>query len=232
MQFGRRSGRLDAGMLDDVRILRGLAPVDVVELVGRGHWRLHKAGDQILTLGDTDVHVVVAGMVRLYLRAVNDQEVTTNLLLAGDVLDSGRLRSPCHDVLRAQALDRVIIFTFPRTFFHAFAVTHPSVQRLLTQQAYDHWCELSLFYLDRALNRRAGLVAHMVDKMSRAGGTRTVPITRAALARFLGMSRAQCLRDLALLERRGFIQIEQGRGGITVLDPRSLAGFADLTGEV
>jgi CRP-like cAMP-binding protein len=231
---GRRHGKLDPAILHSLELGTMLAEPTLGQLCDMGRWHAHSEGETILTSGaaSATVYIVARGVVQEYLEAATGEVATTDFLVRGDVLDAGGLRFPLPDLIRARAIDQVITFALARPVVQDIAATHPALGMFLEQQGRDRWSRLALLYLDRTLNRRAGLVAHLLARLSAATGQPTLQMKQVTLARLFNVSRAQLIRDLALLERNGFIRLERDGPGISILKPQDLAHFDDLTGEV
>lgn len=231
---GRRHGKLDPAILRSLELGKVLAEPAPGQLSDLGRWHAHGEGEAILTPGvaSATVYIVARGVVQEYLEAATGEIATTDFLVRGDVLDAGGLRFPLPELIRARAIDQVITVALPRPAVLEIAATHPALGMFLERQRQDRWSRLALLYLDRTLNRRAGLVAHLLARLSAATGQSTLQMKQVALARLFNVSRAQLIRDLALLEHSGLIQLDLDGPGISILKPQDLARFDDLTGEV
>jgi len=200
-------------------------------LLASAHWRAYAAGGLIFQAGlmDLSVLIVVRGIVEIELETNDARRLLIGFMRSGDVLAPNEMHGPLAQLLRTQALVDSVVFTVPSSVFCKFRESHPDIVRILEEQSNRRWSELALRYLDCSLNRKLGSTAHFLALLSQVMQSDRISLSQSELARLLGMSRAQCTRDIHRLQALKLLRVEPGRQGITILDLEGLAGVDDLT---
>ncbi|WP_374763640.1 Crp/Fnr family transcriptional regulator [Yunchengibacter salinarum] len=192
-------------------------------------------GESLFFEGDSTSHVynVVDGTLRLSRVGADGRRQIMGFLGTGDYLGH---TSRSEYSLSADALTDVKVCRFARDDLMRLCQENPALERQfhhLTAGMLDDMQDL-VFSLGRktALERVASFLVHQLDRASMSDslpGQLTLPMTRADIADFLGLTLETVSRAFSRLKREGIIVIQQAHT-IHVEDRPRLISLADGDG--
>ncbi|PWC56521.1 Crp/Fnr family transcriptional regulator [Azospirillum sp. TSO22-1] len=208
-----------------IPLFRSLDPVELTALSARCLWRRVEAGQWIIDHEDegTDVFFVLAGQVRVTIRAVSGREVILRDIPAGEFFGEmaaidGKARSA-----GIVAVTGATVARMPAPLFRECIHRHPDV------------CDQVLRLLTGEIRKLAGRVneSNTLDvkhriyaellRLARPDGRGAVvspPPPHADLAGRVGTRREAVSRVLSALEKEGLL--EKRRGALVLRDPAAL----------
>jgi CRP-like cAMP-binding protein len=216
---------------DKVRFLRGLnlfegMSEDEVEGVSRELRMRHcAAGEPVGGRGD-HVYLIKDGRVRLYVVSREGQEVTTAVLVPGQLFGLGALLGSGAESSFAECVDGCYVCEAGAPDFLAILARHPLMMAKVVMAMARQ-----IFQLEETVERmalesaRARLARHLIG-LAEAGaadpeGRLLPPQTREEIARVIASSRETVSRALAAWNREGVIATRGRR--IVLRDPGALA---------
>jgi CRP/FNR family transcriptional regulator, anaerobic regulatory protein len=214
-----------------------LSPDQLFRLNGIARHRHFVAGDVILREGETPDYFanVVSGAVKLSRTTVEGQHQILGLQFASDFL--GR---PFRSVFGydAHAITAVHLCTFPRQPFEGLLREYPSFERRLFEQTLDEldaardWAavltrtaareRLCLFLLSILQRFEASGCGHTITP---TGAILELPVSRAEIASYLGLTIETISRQFTQLKVDGIISLPSPRE-LVVLDLHALKAAA------
>lgn len=224
--------RAVCGALDDT---------EIKELAAIGRTRQFKAGDIILADEEPTSFFanIVSGVIKLEKTSADGRQQIVGLVFAPDFL--GRAFSTTNPYF-AQAATDVEACTYPHTAFENLLKKHPELEHRLFENTLNEldaareWMfvlgrksaqEKVASFLFLIAKRRAMVgCSHTEDDPDRSDGTHfELPLTRADIADFLGLTIETVSRQLSNLKRQGTIQLLSGRE-VLIPDMNRLASMA------
>jgi CRP-like cAMP-binding protein len=200
-------------------------PADLLALV-RGEPTQTFAAGQCIPDGSDRVHIVDAGLVRLFLTGPHGREVTIDVVEPGQCYG---LASPPEPALQAQAASDARVCSVEQRELPRLLDRHPGAALEIARQLAAR-----VLRVERCLRRveapnaRSRLAALLHDLAREIGepdprGGRRLPAgwTHDALARQIGYRRETVSRALRCLVERGYVR-QMGRR-LVVVDPAGLA---------
>lgn len=214
---------------------------ELVELGRIGRIRQFKAGDVILADEEPTTFFanIVSGVIKLEKSSSDGRQQIVGLVFPPDFL--GRAFSKANPYF-AQAATDVEACTFPHTAFEQLLRKHPGLEHRLFENTL---CELDsarewMFVLGRkSAQEKVASFLHLIAKRQPMIGCShsglstdgphaarfELPLTRADIADFLGLTIETVSRQLSNLKRQGTIQLMSGRE-VLVPDLHRLASLA------
>lgn len=212
---------------------------ELATLSRMGRFKRYSTGEMILADGEPTTFFanIVSGVVRLDKTSADGRQQTVGLLFAPDFL--GRAYAD-HNPYFAHAACDVMVCQFPHEAFerlmhHNNGLEHRMFQKTLNElDAARDW----MFLLGRktAKEKVATLVHMIASRHSHIGCTPQIglheaqfqlPLTRADMAMFLGLTIETVSRQLSALNKAGTIRLISGRE-VAVPDLSTLALTAGL----
>lgn len=182
------------------------------------------AGEPITRLGN-----ILSGVVKLIMAMPDGRQQIVGLQFAPDFL-----ARPFAEVseVRAEAAGPVRVCTFPRAALEAMAREAPELGRRLHDQHLRELDEARGWMLTLGRKTAAERVASFLLFVARHADPEGVsdrrvdiPLTRADIADFLGLTVETVSRQFSALRRSGFISLEISRS-VRILDPVGLETVA------
>ena len=180
-------------------------------LIGRGRWRRRAAGEWVYGEGDEDTGLVavVDGALYLHAQAAGGREVLFAMAPAGTVIgQSGRFGGGPR-LITATCAAECLLFSLSDHALQQTAATHPTLWMSVSTLLYG---QLRLLVESMAefvaLKPRQRMIARLLAFEASAN---PVPISQAALAEIVGVSRNAVNGWLAELEADGVIERRYGR---------------------
>lgn len=210
--------------LAGVSLFRSLQPAELAALSARCLWRRVAAGQWIIDHedGGTDVFFVLAGQVRVTIRAVSGREVILRDIPAGDFFGEmaaidGKGRSAGIVAVTGATVARMPAPLF-RDCIHRYPDVCDQVLRLLTGEIRKLATRVNEF---NTLDVRHRIYAELL-RLARADGhdgaaVVSPPPLHADLAARVGTRREAVSRVLSALVKEGLL--EKRRGALVLLDP-------------
>jgi CRP/FNR family transcriptional regulator len=185
-------------------------------------------GTELLAAGErADSYAnILSGVVKLYKLMSDGRKQLVGLQFAPDFL--GRPFADSGEVT-AEAASTVRICSFPRSVLEAMICQSPGFERRLHEQALRELDEAREWMMTLGRKSAAEKVASFLLLVGRHAdpspdGRATqfeIPLERADIADFLGLTIETVSRQLTLLRKAGIIDITRNRH-VTVIDPSSL----------
>jgi CRP-like cAMP-binding protein len=226
------TGEDTIALLESVPVFSNLAREDLAQVADVTVPRSFGAGETVFREGDTSdtCYVVSAGRVRAVREHTDGRIITLATFAPGDIFGELAMFEDERRSATVEALEDT----------HAVAILGADMRRLL--RAHPDIAVKMLGALGRRLretnerlarqsfqtvqSRVAAALSELVASAQAAGapdGDVLITATQTDLAQLAGSSRESASRFLAVLERAGVIT--QGRGKLTVHDPRRLDGY-------
>ncbi|HEX6859201.1 MAG TPA: Crp/Fnr family transcriptional regulator [Caulobacteraceae bacterium] len=197
----------------------GLEPALRADLIARGRQRRAAAGEWLHGEGDEDAGLiaVLEGALRLYSQAPGGREVLLGVLPAGTMIGQSAVLGGGPRLVTAIAASDSRVFLLSDRALREVAASHPMLWRPLSQLVYGQ--------LRAALQGWAEMVGlgpreRMISRLLLMSGGGSAPLTQAALAEMVGVTRKAVNGWLRALEAEGLVALGYGR--ITVRDRRAL----------
>lgn len=183
------------------------------KLADCGSVKLFEPRAEVVREGDVAEHVfnITAGMVMLYRLLADGRRQVLGFLLKGDFL--GLTAGAAYD-LGVQALTRVQVCRFPRPAFRRLLLETPQLETELLSRASDELlsarAHLTLLGRKTSMERVTSFLLHLADRQEKLGGSAELvdlPMTRADIADYLGLTSETVSRSLSMLKRLKAIQV-------------------------
>lgn len=208
-----------------------------------GRTRTYSAGETILADGEPTTFFgnIVSGVVKLEKTSADGRQLIVGLLFPPDFL--GRAFSKSNPYY-AQAATPVELCVFPNQGFEALLREYSDLERRLFENTLNEldaareW----MFVLGRksAQEKIASFLSHIARRQpligcahsvpDSAGARFDLPLTRADIADYLGLTIETVSRQLTNLKRKGVIELPGGRS-VLVPDTAQLSALAGDDGE-
>lgn len=216
-----------------------LSDDEIVALSSVARQRFYKAGDVILNAEEeaNSFANIVTGVVKLSKVLSDGRQQIVGLQFSPDFLGRAyRTRSPYF----AEAATDVELCVFPKRGFEMLLAERPELETRLFQNTLDELDAARDWMLLLGRKTAAEKVASFLALIARRNtapdcvhitdaGTMTfaLPLTRAEIADYLGMTIETVSRQLGKLRADDILEVGANRS-ITVLDPAGLADLAQL----
>jgi CRP/FNR family transcriptional regulator len=190
------------------------------------------AGDAIFHEGEAAEYVfnITEGMVMLFKLLSDGRRQVLGFLFKGDFLG---LTGGAEHQFGVQALTTVRICRFPRTAFRRLLLETPRLEEELLSRASDELisarAHLTLLGRKTALERVSSFLIYIADQEAKIGGApdlALLPMTRADMADFLGLTTETVSRIMSSLKRDRLIQLLQ-HGAVRLLRRDQLVARAE-----
>ena len=212
---------------------------ELVSLTRIGRIRRFRAGDIILADEEPTTFFanVISGVIKLEKTSADGRQQIVGLVFAPDFL--GRAFSHSNPYF-AQAATDAEICTFPHTGFEQILRSYPGLEHRLFENTLNELDSARewMFVLGRkSAQEKVASFLHLIAKRQPMIGCTLVdasahaarfelPLTRADIADFLGLTIETVSRQLSNLKRQGTIQLVSGRE-VIVPDLRKLESKAE-----
>jgi CRP/FNR family transcriptional regulator len=183
------------------------------KLADCGSVKVYDPRADIVREGDTAEHVfnITEGTVMLFRLLADGRRQVLGFLLKGDFL--GLTAGAAYD-LGVQALTPVQVCRFPRPAFRRLLLETPLLEEELLSRASDELlsarAHLTLLGRKTSMERVSSFLLHLADRQQRLGGSAelvALPMTRADIADYLGLTSETVSRSLSMLKRLKAIQV-------------------------
>jgi len=202
----------------------------LADLLQVGTVQTTRANDEILRQGDegTALVIVLDGVVRISMVTPNGREIILDYAEAGAIVGEIAVLDGQPRTASAIAMWAGRILRLSRGAFESFIERHPKVAiRLLREMARRLRETDSTIESDRAFTtapRLARYLKRLTDQ--KLHGTRlTRDLSQTELGSFVGISRENINRQLAVWATEGVIELTQGK--IRIVDPDYLTQIAE-----
>ncbi len=207
----------------DKAVCAALDPVEIKALNQIARWRTYKAGDIILVDGaKSDMLAnVVKGVVKLTKSLDDGRQQIVGLAFPPDFL--GRAFHPEAQYFAEAATD-VELCTFPKDGFEKFLHEHPKLEHRLLEHTLSELdaCREWALLLGRksAEEKVASFLLMIAKRVPRIGCSHSgdpgptrfaLPLSRAEMADFLGLTIETVSRQITKLKSRGVIELVSTR---------------------
>ena len=221
-------------VLRDTSLLRGLTDPELDALLPTlcPRLRSYRKGEFLLLAGyaASEIGLILTGRITAAKTLPDGSTVTVTHMgpggLFGDVLAGAGTKSP---VNVAAAEDCTVLY-LPRERLLGPGDAPPALQWRVLRNLVETISQ-KYFSLDRRLellmcrSLRVRISLWLLDEAVRQGSdTFTIPLTRAALAEYLGCDRSALSRELGRMQRDGLV--ETWHGSFKILDKMGLQGSA------
>ncbi|MGC1303858.1 MAG: cyclic nucleotide-binding domain-containing protein [Caulobacteraceae bacterium] len=193
----------------------------------------YSAGEMVVREGDPadQVFNITDGMVMLFSLLSDGRRQVLGFLFKGDFL--GLTGGPEHR-FGVQALTTVRVCRFPRAMFRRLLLETPQLEEELLSRASDELISahvhLTLLGRKSALEKVASFLLYIADREAKIGGAPNLaflPMTRADMADFLGLTMETVSRVMSDLKRQRVIELLH-HGGVRLLRRDMLTAQAEI----
>jgi len=211
--------------LRQCRILKGLKPEDVKELVPLATPVQYAKGAHIFHDGDPAEYLYFAcqGLIKLHKGAPSGKNVTFVIATSGDTLNAAALSVKKH-FLSAQAMTEATVLRIPRREFWAFEANHPVIALniiALVTEGLDIEYNRIVDIIGEEVELR---VVHSLFTLANKFGS-NLKLKREELANYAGTTTETAIRILSKLRKKGIISSAAGRGTIVISDLSRLQNY-------
>jgi CRP/FNR family transcriptional regulator/CRP/FNR family cyclic AMP-dependent transcriptional regulator len=210
--------RLD--FLRTISLFSEMEHQELVRLAADLHPRSVPAGEAIFFQGDPGeaLYLIVAGRVRIYLHAVEGQEVSVVLYGRGDVFGEMSLLDQRPRSATAVSMDDAELLVMGRDAFyrHLRSSSQMALNVMLTlssrlRDTTESFKSLASLDVNSRIAKRLLRLARRQGVFVEGGIRIPGPLTQQALASLIGASRESTNRALRALERKGLIEVREGQ---------------------
>jgi CRP/FNR family transcriptional regulator len=192
----------------------------------------YTSGEILVFEGQAANHVfnITEGVVMLFKLLSDGRRQVLGFLFKGDFLG---LTGGADYSFSVQALTHVQVCRFPKPSFHRLLLETPRLEEELLSRASDELisarAHLTLLGRKTAIERVSSFLLYMADRDARLGGAPNLaflPMTRADMADYLGLTTETVSRVISAFKRQGTIQL-LAHGGVRLLQPERLKAMAE-----
>ncbi len=225
--------RILTQLLSEAGILRHVEPETASAMIKQLHRAEFKAGQVIFAQGDPGdrVYVIVAGKVKISLRAPGDRENLRAIMGPTDVFGELAVFDPGPRTCTATAITDVRAVWVSRATLRAWIAHRPVIAEQLLQALTQRLQHTEDQLVELVSTDVAARVARQLLLLARRFGTRegdalrvTHELSQDEMAQLIGADRVSVNKALRDFTSRGWI-ILQGKG-VLITDPDALAGRA------
>lgn len=203
-----------------------LAPEEAAALKASAHLLVMRPRCPIIFRGEPAEHLfnVVSGTVKVFRQGQDGQSRTLGFLGAGDVFGLPENRRYANS---AETLTEARIWKFPRRPLQDVLAARPLLGAALLAKCADELLACQRQVLTLSLHRSTARVLAFIGNLQRSLGsggsaapqdTIPLPMTRAEIAEYLGLTESSTSRSLRDLHRNGVIALQ--RHAIQVLNQK------------
>jgi CRP/FNR family transcriptional regulator, cyclic AMP receptor protein len=209
----------------------GASALELDVIGARATQHSYARGETFIHQGDPgdSLYILLTGVARVSLMAVNGREITLDFLEAGAVVGEMAVLDGAERSASVIAVEPVTVLRLDRRDIREIAAARPEFAwQLLGQMAKRLRQANATIEGDRAFGsgpRLARCLMRLLASGSDSAKLR-LDLNQTDLAQFAGMSREQINRQLAVWDDTGLIAREQGR--VRVLDSEALAEIAEF----
>jgi CRP/FNR family transcriptional regulator, cyclic AMP receptor protein len=219
-------------LLRRVPVFSGLTDIDLEAVAAVSVPRQYDAGDVVFREGDEGgtCYVVRSGIARAIREHPDGRSITLSHFTAGDIFGELAMFDDQPRSATVDVIEDTEVIAIPGRDVQRLMSEHPEIAvkliGALAQRLRATNERLARQSFQTVQSRVAAVLSQMVAA-ARDGnpgeGDVLVSLTQADLAKLAGSSRESASRFLAALERAGVIT--QGRGKLTIHDPKALEGY-------
>lgn len=211
--------------LQQCRILKGLKPEDIKELVPLATPVQYAKGACIFRDGDPAEFFYFArqGLIKLHKGSPSGKNVTFVIATIGDTLNAAALSVRKH-FLSAQAMTEATVLRIPRREFWAFEAKHPIIALniiALVTEGLDIEYNRIVDIIGEEVELR---VVHSLFTLVNKFGP-NLRLKREELANYAGTTTETAIRILSKLRKKGIVSSSAGRGVIVISDTSRLQNY-------
>ncbi|MCX8999780.1 Crp/Fnr family transcriptional regulator [Rhizobiaceae bacterium BDR2-2] len=194
-----------------------LTPAQLFELNRHSTRRKIDAGNELIGQGELVSHYsnILSGVIKLSKMMADGRQQIVGLQFAPDFLGRPFL---CESTMTAEAATDTEICTFPKSLIERLANETPDLERRLHAQSLKELDEAREWML--TLGRKTAqekvasflhMIATHIDPENGEQNTFDLPLSRADIADFLGLTIETVSRQMTKLRKDGVIRIENNR---------------------
>lgn len=219
-----------AGLIAAHSLFGSASAAELDVIAARATKRSFARGDTIMHQGDPGdcVYILLSGVARVAVVAVNGREITLDFLEAGAVVGEIAVLDGAERTASVIAIAPVEALRIDRAAIRDIVAARPEFAwQLLGQMASRLRQANATIESDRAFGSGPRLARCLIRLMATADapGLLRHDLNQTDLAQFAGMSREQINRQLSVWADTGLITREQGR--VRIMDAPSLAEIAE-----
>lgn len=206
-----------------------MTDAELASLTHMTHGREVKAGSSLFHEGDpvTAVYTVTDGMLKLY-KLFDGRRQVIGFTRPGQFLGLASGDSHC---FAAEAIDDVEVCSFPKDKFQTSLDRFPKLASILLDRARDElavaYKQMLLLGRKSAQERVASLIMSLAERNSPEASTVVaLPMTRADIADYLGLTVETVSRTLTELRRREIVRMPNAHL-LEITDQKALLQLAD-----
>ncbi|PZU23892.1 MAG: transcriptional regulator [Shinella sp.] len=194
-----------------------LTPAQLFELNRHSTRRKVDAGNELIGQGESVSHYsnILSGVIKLSKMMADGRQQIVGLQFAPDFLGRPHL---CESTMTAEAATETEICSFPRSLIERMANETPGLERKLHTQSLKELDEAREWML--TLGRKTAqekvasflyMIATHIDPDHGEQNTFDLPLSRADIADFLGLTIETVSRQMTKLRKDGVILVENNR---------------------
>lgn len=221
----------------DTAVCGVLDCVELAEFKNSGCTQRLEAGQSLFFEGDpaTQIYNVTEGALKLTKLLPDGRRQVLGFTLPGDFLG---ISLGGNHAYGAEAVQRTRLCRFQRSRFAEFAESHPHLEREVYKVAAHELAaaQAQMLLLGRksALERVASFLLHLEQRQRKVAGDKShqvdLPMTRAEIADYLGLTKETVSRVLTELKSRRLIRLVS-LSRVVLLDRQALSDLAEGYGE-
>jgi CRP/FNR family transcriptional regulator, cyclic AMP receptor protein len=209
----------------------GASALELDVIAARATSHKYARGDVIMHQGDPgdSLYILLSGVARVALVAVNGREITLDFLEAGAVVGEMAVLDGAERSASVIAIEPVAALRLDRRDIKEIAAARPEFAwQLLGQMARRLRQANATIESDRAFGSGPRLARCLMRLVATGDDSARLrhDLNQTDLAQFAGMSREQINRQLSVWDENGLIDREQGR--VRILDAEALSDIAEF----
>jgi CRP-like cAMP-binding protein len=218
-----------------VQIFSGLNPEETSRIAAYARSVRKARGEFIYIPGDRAdfVYIVRQGRVKLSVLSETGKEIAIDIIQPGEIFGEFALVDEAPRSNMAQALDDILMWTFPKRDFTHLLTAQPKLAMSYIRMVGDRRRRMEKKLSDitsKAVSARVCELLHEVAtsaaEVEASASDYLVPLTHHDVASLIGAARQTTTTVLNDLERRGIIDL--GRGWIRIKRLKELQTYAGL----
>lgn len=218
--------------------LKDIDPAELPGIVGRMHQRSLPRRAVIFRQGEPSTHayIIVSGEVRISVLSANGNEMTLDVLHAGDLFGIAGLVHDLPRVSNAVAARATTVLEIPTAVLSSLMDTHPAIYRDLLEQLLRRLTRSIQEQVSTGTQRVYGRVAAKLlvlaeHDSSHGGDEARLPagLSHQDLASMIGSTRATVSRILQDMRKQGILDVDSHGRQIVILEASRLAEYTEAS---
>ena len=200
-------------LVRNISICRSMSACELRALAECGLLKSYAPGEEILDEADVAEHVfnITSGTVMMSRLLSDARRQILGFFIQGDFLG---LTAGSDYAFTVEAITQVQVCRFPLKPFRRLLLETPSLEQEMLARASDEltnsWRHVTLLGRKTALERVSTFLLDMAGRQARLGGSPDLaflPMTRAQIADYLGLTLETVSRTFSILRRRALIEV-------------------------